>query len=170
MGSETATLPAWRRALARFVIGFDVVDFQRRREVEASEIRSALEGLRNASAHLAALQTEYDRLKSAGIHAITADRLSALERQVADPANSSPFTATTPPSDHVLEWIRNAEKHMAALQGGYDRLESLLTRHTDQLMRAIARLALLDSRMADLERADTAIAAALGKDSPGRLE
>jgi hypothetical protein len=144
MASEPDTLPAWRRALARFVTGCDVVELQRQQK------------------HLAALQNEYDRLKTSGIHSISADRITAIEQQVARLARSGDADQN-PPLDPVLDWIRNAENHLSALQAGYDRLESLLNRLTDQVTRATARLALLDARLNDLERADTAIAAAIGR-------
>jgi septal ring factor EnvC (AmiA/AmiB activator) len=58
----------------------------------------------------------------------------------------------------VLAWIRGAEEHLAALQGDHDRLGALSDHH-----RLVARLTVLEARLADLERADLAIATAISK-------
>jgi hypothetical protein len=139
--------------LIRMVFGLDVaqlVDVQQQygqilRETisEIAELRahqlqsdeSTSNWQRGASAHLAALQAEYDRLKG--------------------DSDTQPAPA--------FDWIKGAENHLAGLQTGYDRLQSLLQRQTDQVTRAVARLSLLEARLTDLERADTAIAAAIGR-------
>jgi len=161
MTNPSDETPSARRRLSRFLLGVDVAelaDLQRQqgqilRETisEVAELRahqrqsdeSTANFQRSASAHLAALQAEYDRMKG------DADTQAA----------------------RALDWIKAAENHLAGLQSGYDRLQSLLQRQTDQGTRAIARLSLLEARLTDLERADTAIAAAIGRTaSPDPLE
>jgi hypothetical protein len=159
-GNAREPLPSWRRLLARLLLGAvpgELLDAQRQQAeklrqavAEIAELRkdqlqaheSTSNWLRGASAHLAALQTEYDRIKAG-----------------AAPGSTSSDTIRVPPFD----WIKGAENHLAALQTGHDRLQSILHRQTDQVTRVIARLALLDARLTDLERADTAIAAAIGR-------
>ena len=127
--AETGRKPplAWRRALARLLVGAGELPDVQRQQAET---------LRQAVAEIAELRRG--------------------QSQAPESTGS---------------WVRNAENHLAALQTGYDRLQSILERQTEQVARVIARQALLDARLTDLERADTAIAAAIGKTaSSDRLE
>lgn len=63
-----------------------------------------------------------------------------------------------PAAAPILEWIRGAESHLAALQADHDRVRLLHEQQTIQLDRMQSRLTALEARVADLERADTEIA------------
>jgi hypothetical protein len=63
----------------------------------------------------------------------------------------------------LLEWIRGAEKHLAALQADHNRLGALYEERIAQLDQFVTRASLLEARLDDLERAHTAMAAAISK-------
>ena len=63
----------------------------------------------------------------------------------------------------ILEWIRGAEAHLAALQADHDRVRLLHEQQTAQLDRMQSRVAVLEARVADLERSDTEIAVTVAR-------
>ena len=63
----------------------------------------------------------------------------------------------------MLEWIRGADAHLAALQGAYDHRRELNDAEAVELERLAASLALMEGRVADVERAHTDIAVAMAK-------
>jgi len=63
----------------------------------------------------------------------------------------------------MLEWIRGAEAHLAALQADHDRLRALYEGRIVQPDQVGTRVFLLEARVDDLERAHTAMATAISK-------
>ncbi len=63
----------------------------------------------------------------------------------------------------ILEWIRGAESHLAALQADHDRVRLLNEQQAIQLDQMQSRVAGLEARVADLERADTDIAVTVAR-------
>src|SRR5262245_39818463 len=120
----------WRGSLFRLLTGIDLDEVRRERiqwsalsrEATADQLQPVHEWMRRAEQHLAVLQSEYQRLNSDA---------NDPERQLAA----------------IREWIRGSERHLAALQAELERLHAVTERQNDQLMRVLARLAVLDSRL-----------------------
>ena len=169
-------LKALRRRLFTW-LGADVLDgleaarasqhAQLRAEVGAS-LKPVLDWISRAEAHLAALQQAHGdgtlqlqslaaRLAEAQEAAASQPGTSAGLRQSLD-ALRADLEARGRELASVLDWIRGAEEHLAALQSDHDRLRVLSAHH-----HLLDRVTLVEARLRDLERADQALAAAVAK-------
>ena len=146
---ETKRSSRWNRFVASLLA--DVVDEHVQKALTdqraaldarvAASVEPVLAWIRRAEAHLAALQKDHERLRERHdrLTALFEERMSQLDRLAA-----------------------GAEDH-ERLRERHDRLTALFEERMSQLDRLAAGAGWLETRLEDLERADTAIATALAK-------
>ena len=78
-------------------------------------------------------------------------------------ALQSAHDSLSKPVESILRWIESAEAHLAPLQTDHDRMRAQYERHYARMDQMLARIASIEARLIALEHNDTAIAISIAQ-------